>query len=346
MRCLRSSILRRSVLGFCLLSSPTIARAQTVCPEQARADALEEEGQAQRRAHRDAEALERFERSWALCHGARALVRRGLAEWALGRWLEAEAHIVEGLGRRDDPWVVANHEAITRDSLPPVRAHLGSIELSGAAGRGEVWVGNRRVSDWPMTAPVRVLAGESVVMVRAAGFEPWRRVMTVPAGGLGRESVDLVPSEPARPTTAPAPRPAGTPAPETPHREPPAAPATPNRGGLVRVLAWTSSGLALAAGGAALATGLMYRGAVADFEADRCEDPSSVAIQQGCQGVADRRDATGAAAVASGVAAGVFAAGAVVLWVASTSGGSSRGRTATVGCAPVPGWGGACAVQF
>lgn len=341
MRCLRPTRLPGFVLGIGLLSWPGILRAQTACPAQARADALEEEGQTERRAHRDAEALGRFEQSWALCHGARAMVRRGLAEWALGRWLDAEAHIVEGLTHRDDPWVAANHETITRDNLPAVRAHLGSIELSGAEGRGEVWVGTRRVSDWPMTGPVRVLAGESVVIVRAAGFEAWRRVVTVPPGGLARESVDLVGVEPARPTTEPAPTPPVTP----PGRPPVVEPPPPGRGGLVRGLAWASSGLAVVAGGVALGTGLVYRGAVGDFEAASCESPVDATTQQRCRGIADRRDTMGAAAVVGGVAAGVFAAAAVVLWVTSATGGSSRGR-AEVGCAPVPGWGGVCSVRF
>ncbi len=348
MRCLRTSTLRGFVLGLGLLASPGLAHAQSVCAQQARADALEEEGQTQRRAHRDAEALERFEQSWGLCHGARALVRRGLAEWALGRWLDAESHIVEGLSHRDDPWVAANHEGITRDNLPAVRAHLGSIELSGAEGRGEVLIGNRRVGNWPMTGPVRVLAGESVVIVRAEGFEAWRRVVVVPSGGLSRESVDLVRAEPTttatRPTptttTGPAPRPA------TPPQAPPSRPATASGGGLVRALAWASTGLAIAAGGATLGTGLVYRTAVSDFEASSCESPADAPTQQRCRGIADRRDSMGAAAVAGGVAAGVFAVGAVVLWVTSARGGASGGRTAMVGCAPVLGWGGACAVQF
>jgi len=321
-----------------LLLSTGVAHAQSTCPQQARADTLEAEGLTLREAHRDAEALQRFEGSWALCHGPRAMVRRGLAEWALGRWLDAEEHIVDGLSHRDDAWVTGNQETITRSVLPVVRRNLGSIELSGAEGRGEVWIGNRRVSDWPMTGPARVLAGENVVMVRAAGFEPWRRVVMVPAGGLARESVDLVAMAVAvavvtEPT--PAPRPV---VPPTPHREPALVPATTSGGGgVLRALAWTSSALALAAGGTALATGLVRGGAVSDFEDASCESPADVATQQRCQGFADRRDTMGTVAVVSGVAAGVFAVGAVVAWV-SVAGERTPTRSAGgVGCAPTLG---------
>lgn len=332
---------RAIALGACLLLSTGLARAQGSCPAQARADALEDEGQALRRAHRDAEALQRFEASWALCHGPRALVRRGLAEWAMGRWLDAEAHVVEGLEHREDPWVRDNRDAIMREDLAAIRTHLGSIELSGSEGRGEVWVGGRRAAEWPASGPLRVVAGESTVMVRAAGFEPWRRVVMVPAGGLARESVDLVPVEAVR---APGARLGAA---TVPRREAPVGPVASRPSGVLRGLAWASSGVALAAGGAALATWLAHDGARGDFEASSCESPLDAATQARCLSIADRRDTMGALAAASGIASGVFAIGAVALWVGVAGERTARRSARGLACAPTWGLAGfACAARF
>ena len=328
--------MRSIALATCLLLSTVSAQAQSACPAQASADALEEEGQALRRTHRDGEALQRFEASWALCHGARALVRRGLAEWALGRWLDAEAHVVEGLGHREDPWVRDNHDAITRDDLAAIRTHLGSIELSGSEGRGEVWIGTRRASAWPATGPIRAVAGENVVTVRAEGFEPWRRVIMVSAGGLARESVELSPVEARSAATGTA----------TPHPVAAVA-APPPRTTVFRPLAWTATALALAAGVPAVVTGVIYSGAVSDFEASRCDDPIDAETQTRCNTIADRRDTNGGIALASGIAAGVFAAAATALWirVASEQGRPAGGTALT--CAPTVGVAGlACAARF
>lgn len=345
--------MRAIALGACLLLSTSVASAQSACPAQARADALEDEGQAMRRTHRDAEALQRFEASWALCHGSRALVRRGLAEWALGRWLDAEAHVVEGLGHGEDPWVRENRDAITRDDLAAIRTHLGSIELSGSEGRGEVWIGSRRAADWPVAAPIRVVAGESVVTVRAAGFEPWRRVVMVAAGGLARENVDLTPVEPGRRTTEP-PRSAppttpGTALTEPPRTAPPVGPVGGRPSGVLRGLAWTSSAIALAAGGTALATLLVYNDAVDEFGPSRlfCESPANVSTQTQCYPVADRRDTMGLVSAATGITAGVFAIGATVLWIAVARNRESRSAAQGIVCGPVSGFTGVtCAARF
>lgn len=96
---------RREVAAGVMLAAlmaTTVAHAQARCPSQARVEALERQGVAERTAHRDGAALALFQQAYELCHGARALARIGLAEKALGRWREAEEHLAAALAFRRD----------------------------------------------------------------------------------------------------------------------------------------------------------------------------------------------------------------------------------------------------
>jgi hypothetical protein len=54
-----------------------------------------------------ASALELLGRAYTLRPAdARTVVQMGFAEYALGRWADAEAHLVEGLRQSEDPWIV------------------------------------------------------------------------------------------------------------------------------------------------------------------------------------------------------------------------------------------------
>src|SRR5437868_2010830 len=73
----------------------------------ARADAADEwveRGIELRRTRNDAEALEYFRRAYEIRPTPRTRVQMALAEQALGRWIEAEADLVEALRAQGDAW--------------------------------------------------------------------------------------------------------------------------------------------------------------------------------------------------------------------------------------------------
>src|SRR5262245_3668291 len=62
------------------------------------AEKLMSSGIALRRDHKNAEALDLYRQAWALAPSPRVQAHMGLAEQALGQWLEAERDIRAALG--------------------------------------------------------------------------------------------------------------------------------------------------------------------------------------------------------------------------------------------------------
>src|SRR3569832_401382 len=89
----------------------------------ARGVALRKEGDDQ--AARDL-IMKVYERS----HSARAAGQLGLAEQALGRCEEAEAHLRDALRAPKDSWVKLNHVALSRD-MRWFMSHIARVEIVG-----------------------------------------------------------------------------------------------------------------------------------------------------------------------------------------------------------------------
>jgi hypothetical protein len=155
------------------------------------ADALISEGVELRRQHKDAEALERFRRAYALQHGPRAQAQMGLAEQALGQWIEADRDLKAALAVADDPWIVRNRAAIDR-ALATIAEHLGTLELVGSPPGAEVRIDGRVIGRLPLADPLRLPVGSAVVDVSAEQHTPVRRTVVIGAGRLSRERVELV----------------------------------------------------------------------------------------------------------------------------------------------------------
>lgn len=224
------------------------AWAQGRCAAQARVDALEAQGTRAREERQDEAAQRAFAEAYALCHGARALARQGLAEKALGRWLEAEEHLAAALATRD-PWV-NGRRAVLEGELARVRDHLGELLLVGDAPAGAVWSVGRQTGTLPMERPVRVVAGTVAVTVQAPGFAPVSREVPVAAVTVVRERIEFTRAPVAERTPPPgvAERPAVA-VRVVPPREEMVAPPPPRReesAGLFRVLGGVSGGVALA----------------------------------------------------------------------------------------------------
>jgi hypothetical protein len=219
----------------------------------------------------DEAALREFRRAHELSRSGRALAQVALAEQALGRWVDAESHLIEAVRHEQEPWVARNLRLL-RQALTDIQSHLGSLELSGGAAGAEVRINGAPAGTLPMASALRVPAGTVALEVRAPNHLPMLRTVIVPAGGLAREPLVLVPilssaeAPPARP-------PAHVDSPPPPDSGPASATiATPAAGG------WSTRrklGAGLVAGGvASLAVGIIFHvirnGRAADFNDAGC----------------------------------------------------------------------------
>ncbi|MCZ7684722.1 MAG: PEGA domain-containing protein [Sandaracinaceae bacterium] len=169
-------------------------------------DASIEEGLRLRQEGRDTEAVEVFRRVYERDLSARALAQLALAEQALGRWVDAEAHLADALSRESDPWI-AGHRAVLASALETIRGNLGRLGVDANVAGAAVTVDGRAVGTTPL-APVSAAAGTAVVEVAAEGYVRVQRSATVRAGQLTRVRVELVRearSDGAAPPQEPAP---------------------------------------------------------------------------------------------------------------------------------------------
>ncbi|MBK8695071.1 MAG: hypothetical protein IPN17_23025 [Deltaproteobacteria bacterium] len=88
-----------------------------------------------RRAHRDEEALAHFTRAYGQTRSPVAQAQMGLAEQALGRWVEAEEHVRRSLEAATDPWILRNREALRGHSLSSNSTWGGSGSTAASLAR-------------------------------------------------------------------------------------------------------------------------------------------------------------------------------------------------------------------
>ncbi|HEX8789978.1 MAG TPA: hypothetical protein VF765_03440 [Polyangiaceae bacterium] len=208
----------------------TVLAAALVCvageahAQPADADALIKNGLELRRQHRDAEALDAFRRAYAESATPRALAQIAFAEQALGKWVEAESDLLKAIATRDDAWIARNLELLQR-GLATIQGHLGWIEIAADVSSADVWINGIDLGTRTLPEKLRVEAGSVDIELRAAGYEPARRLTSVEARGTGHESIHLVPlampaAEPPVQRAPPTPSPVMTaaPRPEVPSR--------------------------------------------------------------------------------------------------------------------------------
>jgi hypothetical protein len=179
---MRTPTRRALVAAFGLLVSPCSAWAQ---PANTLAQGLTDEdllsrGIELRKQGRDAEALAAFERAYAQRPSPRAAAQIALAHHALARWREAERELAEALRNGDDPWVVRNRVYL-EESLAVVQAHLAWLDVESDVAGAEVWMGGVLYGRLPLEGPLRIVAGEVVVEVRAPGRVAMERTLQVAA---------------------------------------------------------------------------------------------------------------------------------------------------------------------
>jgi hypothetical protein len=340
------------------------ARAAGAAADADAADAAIRRGVELRRQNNDQDALEEFRKAYALVKSPRALAQIGLAEQALGRWTDAESDLDEAMASRSDPWIRKN-AATLKGALDTIRRHLGSLDVIGPAG-AELLVDGRNAGTLPLKKPVRAPIGSLTLEVRKDGFFPATRPVSIVAGQLTRESVDLQPQPVAAPpppppirAAAPEARPTGIP--EAAAGAPPVQPAAERStgGGVQRTLAWTTAIGALVGAGAGVAALLIHSAKVTDANDVPCNivgrtvNPKDPAQQGHCLDLAAAADQARVAAVISFSAAGALAIASVLLFVTqpSSSSASAAGaeHASTTGfvCAPTLATTGvACQLRF
>ena len=339
------------VVGVVFVLATVLARP-AAADDATTADKLIHRGVELRRVHDDDGAQREFQQAYDLVHSPRAAGQLGLAEQALGRWEDAEAHLSEAIRAAGDSWVAKNR-AVLDQALVTIQAHLGRIEVIGDPEGAAVSLNGRAVGKLPLAQPIRVSAGQVDVEVHAAGYVPVQRTVSIVGGQYQRVVIRLAKDETGEPKATVAPRVTAT-ATVTAPEPPPTGPAPAAAPSNTRpILKWTAAGLA----GASLVTGvvftLLHSRAVSDFEKS-CRILNDAGVDAMGQPSASCNDKYQTnkheqyAFIASYAAAGVFAATWLVLQLTEPTGGSpaehaSRGPA----CAPsVSGIGVSCALRF
>jgi hypothetical protein len=158
--------------------------------DPATSDALTQEGLELRHAGRDAEALAVFSRALALDSSPRTLAQVALAEEALGFWVEAERDLTDALAHAEGDWFTVHHVAL-QSALETIRSHLATIDVAANVPGAELRVNGSPAGSLPLASPVRVVAGAVAIEVRAPGYRPVLRRITVPVGSPAHEEVTL-----------------------------------------------------------------------------------------------------------------------------------------------------------
>jgi hypothetical protein len=151
---------------------------------------LIKQGVEKRRHNEDQSALELFRQAYALGHSPRAAAQMGLAEIALGRWVDAVSHLEEATSATSDAWIQKNIETL-HQSLERARQEVGTLEVLGAPANAELIIGGEVRGTLPLPKPVTVRAGELRFEIRAPGYQTEGRTIRVLPGQLTRETVAL-----------------------------------------------------------------------------------------------------------------------------------------------------------
>lgn len=317
----------------------------------AQAEVLIARGVALRTAGDDQAALKFFVDAYDIVATPRTATQRGLCEFALNRWVEAEAHLSEALRAPSDPFI-RKHRATLDRSIATVKSHLGRVEITGRPAGAEVEVDGRPAGLLPLGGAVRVAAGTVHVRVAARGHETLRQTVTVKPNELARLTVDLeetakaVPAQAASSPVVDVSPMVGPAVPATPPPDPAVDPPRESRG-WQRPLAWISTGLAVAAVGAGSVAMVVHvqngnrfndvRDAPLTLD-KRCYEQAPERGGGRCEGLYDNSRQARTWAIAAFVTGGLAAAVAITLF--ATSGKGEDGARAQVTCTPSVGGGG------
>jgi len=304
------------------LEIPSARAQETAAGPRESADDLLARGIQSREAGRDAEALELFRQADARDpQNPRVLAHLGATYQALGRWVSAHTYLSKALEQSNDPYIQRHHDEL-EEALATVGEHIGFLEVNGAPDGAEALINGQLVATLPMSGPVPVIAGSYQLEVRFKGHYTLTRPITVSKRVLTREDVELSPHAAGGNRSAPPPG---------------AAPDRVEGSTGATWVPWVLAGVSVAATASTLIAWQRR-----EHYAERWNDDAAclgvgVSREERCGEELDRGKQAETVLWVSGVAAGVFAAGAVItaIWTP----GEEREQVSQVRCAP--GWGGA-----
>jgi hypothetical protein len=304
--------------------------------KQAEAEKLLRRGIELRRAHDDEAAVREFHKAYDLVPSPRAAAQLGLANQALGLWVDAERFLGEALRSPSDAWVAKN-KATLDGAMGIIQGHIARLEVVGDPEGADVAIGGRRVGKLPLAEPVKVSTGQVDVDVTAPGFSPTQRTVNLVGGQYQRVVVHLMKVEAARAANADSPAtPVLAPALTSASTEPAASTLpSPSAGAPIGVssegtqrassgtrvaLKWTAAGLAVAGVATGVVGVVMHGNDVSAFDNHFCRvrDGMGVLASSGmtdstCQSMLETYERDQKIAIAGFVAGGAFAATWLVL---------------------------------
>ncbi len=166
----RSSVLI-GVLAAMFQSSPAQAGDDTD------SEALVHQGIELRKQGHDDLALPLFERAYAASPSGRTAAQLGLVKAGLGDWVEAE-RLLQVSFKLGGPWVEKNRPALD-GALLTARSYVGDLTVTGTPKGAPVAVDGKVVGTLPMTAPMRLGAGQHHLVVQMSGFSDFARDLAV-----------------------------------------------------------------------------------------------------------------------------------------------------------------------
>jgi hypothetical protein len=276
-------------------------------------------GVALRKQGQDAAALREFQRAYELNPTPRARAQVALAQQALGAWLDAEQGLVAAMSAPNDDWIQHNRPYLEQ-ALQTVQGHLASVWLDVNVRGAKLRIGGVPVGESPLTAAVRVVAGDTTVEAEADGYAKFTQALVTTAGADMHVTLTLIALAPA------APQPVVTQGTAAISGEERATPATPRAWAPARQYEVEPNGSGMRTAGtvALIGGGVVLSGALAaylvrEYHASRYNDPSFCTAEYDCSGYARVVKTAQTLAVTGAVLGGLAVAAGVVLILAAPS---------------------------
>jgi hypothetical protein len=304
------------------------------------ADALIKQGVELRREGKDQEALEQFRRAFEVAPTPRALAQMALAEQALGRWVDAEAHVGKALEAARDPWI-EKYRATLEQSREKISEHLGSLAVSGGPDGAALRVDGQVAGTLPLRGPLRLPTGTVSLEVSSQGHVLALRTVSIAPGLVTREDLGS-PSTLISPSAA---APGSTPMPASPTAGTSggdAAPVPASSGR--RTLEWIGAGAAVGLGVVGASFWLAGRHDASEYNNGTCRMTPALASCTTLHSAGERDYAIDAV---TWIAAGALGVTAAVLYLTTPeSAGAGERRVACVPAFASDQAGAACALRF
>ena len=242
----------RAAAMLLALSSPAWAQAQASKADQARAATLKKQGDDLVHQSKFKEALDAYDKSFAIVPNPAIFYNRGRALQSMGDYVGA----LDALEK-----FIANAPADLKAKVPnldktmaEIATHVSTLVIKTPVAGAAVTINDKSVGNTPLQ-PQRLVPGDVTISINASGYIPYTQAMSLQAGETTTLEPELKKPAPASEQTAGGKEP--TPF-DQQNNPPPVKTETPSSGGGSgwKVAAWTSG----AAGLVSLGVGLGFMG--------------------------------------------------------------------------------------